>query len=69
LYKNFSKISEICSEIWQQKNTKFYFKKIITSNVQISTLSIGKGQVREEEQDLWSKQSPQFIFKANGANW
>lgn len=51
------------------KKYKILLLKKITSNVQISTLSIGKGQVGEEEQDLWSKQSPQFIFKANGANW
>jgi len=50
-----------------KKSQNSLFLKKITSTVQIRTLSIGKGQVGEEEQDLWSKQSPQFIFKANGA--
>jgi hypothetical protein len=67
--KNSQFFSEICFEIWQQKTPKFTVFKKITSTVQIRTLSIGKGQVGEEEQVLWSKQSPQFIFKANGANW
>lgn len=30
--------------------------------MQIRTLSIGKGQVGEEEQDLWSKQSLHNLF-------
>jgi len=51
------------------KKLQNLLKKKITSTVQISALSIGKGQVGEEEQDLWSKESPQFIFKANGAYW
>jgi hypothetical protein len=61
--KNSQFFSEICFEIWQQKSPKFIFLLKITSTVQIRTLLIGKGQVGEEEQVLWSKQSPQIYFQ------